>query len=145
MVFRSVFWCGSSVTMSVLKATVSVLPAARAGAARHARATIGTAAARRRTTSRTTGDLFFMDSALLGCVVRLSPIVRPRPRRRQGFRSQRRPIRSHSMRAPAVLSNTASRHARNGADGDAEPRDEQEREPNAGAANDDHVGRPPGA
>src|SRR6185369_413871 len=70
MVFRSVFWCGSSVTVSVLKATVSALLAARAGAARHARA-IGTAATRRRTTSRRTGDLLFMDSALLGCVVQV--------------------------------------------------------------------------
>ena len=61
---RSVFWWGSSVTMSVLNATVSVLPAAHAGAGRHAVAA-GTAA-RSSAINRMVGDTFFITALSSG-------------------------------------------------------------------------------
>src|SRR5262245_10369620 len=84
MVLRSVFWWGSSVTMSVLKATVKVVPAARAGAGRHVDAA-GMLATSRATSSRI-GDAFLIEFALLRaarvwCVAamrsRTMPAIRP--------------------------------------------------------------------
>src|SRR5580704_17991313 len=75
MVLRSVFWWGSSVTMSVLKATVSVLPAACADPARRVRP-IG-ATARSRTASRTTGDLLVILVDLVHVRIDVHASLRP--------------------------------------------------------------------